>query len=67
MVPLLINHGFQSLRRVALLRQAALSIKVAIFSQLKHGKLLAGNCCGGLMAACCDGGVGAWLNYGCCC
>jgi hypothetical protein len=28
--------------------------------------LLAEKCCRGLMAACYGGGVGAWLNYGCC-
>jgi hypothetical protein len=68
MAPLLIDHGWQSSRRVALLTQAPFSSKVAIFSQLKHGKLLAGNYCGGLMAAYCGSGVGAWLNrYYCSC
>jgi hypothetical protein len=40
--------------------------KCLSFPQLRHGKLLARNYCGGLMAAYCGSGVGARLNCCCC-
>jgi hypothetical protein len=42
-------------------------VKCPNFSQLKHGKLQLGACCGGLTVTYCGGGVGARLNYYCCC
>jgi hypothetical protein len=73
MAPLLIDHECRNLWRVALLGQAAFSSKMAHLPIVEAWNVAGGNCCGGLMVACYDGGVGARLKgccgycCGCCC